>query len=371
MVFEGRPWITHLAIADLDRDGRLDVIVCEGRLNQLSWIRQTGKLEFTEGVIGQPVQAPVHVEPIDFDGDGDLDLLVASMGVVFPNNQKIGAILWLEQTAPGVFVNHVIADKVERVTDVRAADLDGDGDLDLVVAQFGYEQGKVIWMENIGGGTFAPRTLLGLSGAIHAPIADLTGDGRPDVVTVVSQEWEEIHLFENRGDRTFGARVLYGSSNEDYGSSGLAISDVNQDGRPDLLYTNGDAFDYARPGPRPWHGVQWLENKGTGKFVFHRLGNLAGAYSPIATDLDADGDLDIVAVSGFNHWEKPDAISMLCFENDGRQNFTPRILAHVPTHLIVVAAADLDGDGAVELITGSFHAYPPYERIARVTLWQR
>lgn len=368
---EGRPWITHLAIADLDRDGRLDVVVCEGRLNQVSWLRQTGPLEFEEHVIGQPVPAPVHVEAVDFDADGDLDLLVASMGVVFPNNQKIGAVIWLEQTAPGVFQNRIIAERIERVTDVRAADLDSDGDLDLAVAQFGYDEGKVVWIENQGGGKFATHLLLGLSGAIHAPVADLTGDGRPDIVALVSQEWEEIHLFEQRDNRVFDSRVVYGSTNEDYGSSGLALADVDGDGDLDLLYTNGDAFDYARPGPRPWHGVQWLENNGKGRFTFHRLGPLAGAYSPLAVDIDGDGDQDILAVSGFNHWEKPDAVSLLCFENNGEQRFTPRVLAHAPTHLFIVAAADLDGNGTVELVTGSFHAYPPFDHIGRVTLWER
>jgi hypothetical protein len=367
----GHPWITHLAIVDLDRDGRPDVVACEGRLNQVCWVRQTAKNVFVETVIGQPVQAPVHVDAVDFDGDGDLDLLIASMGVIFPNNQKIGAIVWMEQTAPGEFRNHTLAEKIERVTDVRAADLDRDGDLDLVVAQFGYDQGRVVWMENQGGGKFANHQLLALAGAIHAPVADFDGDGWPSVVTVVSQEWEEIHLFQNQRNRTFAPRVLYGSSNEDYGSSWLSLADVDRDGDWDILYSNGDAFDHARPGPRPWHGVQWLENTGRGKFVFHRLGNFPGAYSPIAIDLDGDGDQDIVAVSGFNHWEKTDAVSLLCFENDGRQRFTARPLAHLPTHLIVVAAADMDGDGAVELVTGSFHAYAPHERIARLTLWQR
>src|SRR5688572_22740080 len=366
---EGHPWITHLAIVDLDRDGLQDVVVCEGRLNQVSWVRQTAKGIYVEALIGSPVQAPVHVEAVDFDQDGDLDLLVASMGVVFPNNQKIGAVIWLEQTMPGVFQNRVLAEKIERVTDVRASD--GDRDLDLVVAQFGYEQGRVMWMENLGGGKFRPQTLLTLSGAIHAPAADLDADGWPDIVAVVSQEWEELHLFQNQRDKSFQSRVIYGSSNEDYGSSGISLADVDRDGDLDILYTNGDAFDYARPGPRPWHGVQWLENDGRGKFNFHRLGNFPGAYSPIAVDLDGDGDNDIVAVSGFNHWEKPDAVSLICFENDGAQRFTARPLAHTPTHLIVVAAADMDGDGSTELVTGSFHAYPPHDRLARLTLWQR
>jgi hypothetical protein len=61
----------------------------------------------------------------------------------------------------------------------------------------------------------------------------------------------------------------------------------------------------------------------------------------------------------------------MCFENDGRETFTPRVLAHAPTHLVVAKAADMDGDDRVELITGSFAFYPPLDRARRVTLWER
>lgn len=366
---QGRPWITDLCIVDLDQDGWLDVLFTEGRSNEVRWARQSSPGVYEETVVGDPVEGPVHVEAVDMDGDGDLDLLVAGMGIIFPNTQKIGAVVLMEQTKPGVFKNHTIAADVHRVTDVQAADLDGDGDLDLSVAQFGYDQGEVCWMENLGNWKFVTHGLHPYSGAIHAPIADFDGDGLPDIATVVSQEWEEIYLFHNQGGKVFTGKILYGSSNEDFGSSGIGIFDLNGNGRPDILYTNGDAFDYARPGPRPWHGVQWLENLGGNQFDLHRLGDFPGAYSPVAVDLDNDGDQDIVAVSGFNHWENPNATSLVCFENDGAENFALRPLAHTPTHLIVVEAADMDKDGRMELVTGSFHAYPPYKTIGRLTLW--
>jgi hypothetical protein len=172
------------------------------------------------------------------------------------------------------------------------------------------------------------------------------------------------------GQGHFRDRVLYGSTNKDYGSSGLTIGDVNKDGRPDIVYTNGDGFDYATPGSRPWHGVQWLENLGQGKFVFHRVGDFPGAFSPVVTDLNGDGFPDIVATSCFNDWKDENAVSLMCFENDGTNHFIPRILAHAPTHLVVVKAADLFNDGRIELVTGAFMFYPPYDRVSRVTLWE-
>jgi len=57
----------------------------------------------------------------------------------------------------------------------------------------------------------------------------------------------------------FHVEELFGSTNEDFGSSGISLSDLNRDGRPDILYSNGDGFGYADPGKRPWHGLQWLE----------------------------------------------------------------------------------------------------------------
>jgi len=90
------------------------------------------------------------------------------------------------------------------------------------------------------------------------------------------------------------------SSNEDYGSSGISLVDLDADGDSDLLYTSGDAFDYIphTASPRPWHGIQWLENLGDLKFQSHRISNLPGSFSPMTADVDGDGDLDVVAVGG-------------------------------------------------------------------------
>ena len=303
------------------------------------------------------------------DRDGDLDLVVASLGVLFPDNRRIGSVVVLENDGAQHFTAHIVAQGLPRVADVRAGDLDGDGDLDLAVAGFGYDQGETLWLENDGGWQFTPHELLRLSGAINAIIVDVSGDGVPDIVTLVSQEWEEIWAFVNDGKGHFTARLLWGSTNPDFGSSWISIADLDKDGDPDIIYSNGDAFDYAPANSRPWHGVQWLENRGKLTFELHRIGDLSGASSPQAADVDGDGDVDIVVVSAYNRWSDPGAESLVWLENNGHQQFTMHTVATAPTHLMTLAVGDLDGNGTADLVTGGMHISPPYDRRSRVMLW--
>jgi hypothetical protein len=368
--FSGKPWITHVAIADLDRDARQDILACDITLNAVVWLRQTAPGKFAESTLMSGLTAPVHVETADMDGDGDLDLLVACMGDVFPNNDRIGSVVLLQNDGAQHFTKHVIAEGIARVTDVRAGDFDGDRLLDLAVGQFGYDQGEIRWMRNLGGWKFESKILLNLSGTINVCVADLNGDHTLDIVALVSQQWEEIHLFENDGSGNFTSRIIFGSTNADFGSSGLSLCDLNRDGRPDLLYTNGDGMDYAEPGRRPWHGLQWLENTGSGNFRYHRIGDMPGAYSPVGVDLEGRGLMDIVCVSAYNDWTKPDAAALVVFRNDGRMNFIPHVLAQAPIQLVSCAVGELDGSSRPSVVAGAFHAYPPFERMGRLTLWR-
>jgi hypothetical protein len=127
-------------------------------------------------------------------------------------------------------------------------------------------------------------------------------------------------------------------------------------------------FKGARP-PRPWHSVQWLENRGGMKFEHRPIGKFEGASGAVAADIDGGGDLDVVAVSCYNFWEKADSRSMIWFENDGKMNFTGHDIAHSPTHLISLEAADMNNDGKPDIITIRMNVYPPFTKDGRVTLW--
>src|SRR5262245_42144724 len=131
-----RPRITNVRIVDLDKDGRPEVLVCDAQRNRVFLYRQGAGSTWEEQALGDEVNCPAGATPADLDGDGDLDLVVAVLGSVLPADDRIGGVVWLENQGGGKFVNHTLLDNVRRVSDVQAADLDGDGDIDLAVAEF-------------------------------------------------------------------------------------------------------------------------------------------------------------------------------------------------------------------------------------------
>ena len=367
--FAEQPMISNVAVSDLDNDGLLDIIVCDAKDNFVSWIRQFPAGKYEEKILAKDLIAPAHVQVIDYDKDSDLDIMVAVLGLLYPSNDKIGMVVILENDGKCNFIKHIVVDKIARVSDVRAGDLDGDGDMDLAVAQFGYDDGETRWIENLGNWKFNNHILQNLSGPINVEIVDIDYDNDLDIISLVSQEWEEIYCYLNDGKGKFQVKLLWGSDNEDFGSSGILMYDLNLDGKLDILYTNGDAFDYIPPRGRPWHGLQWFENKGNLNFEFHRITTFVGAYSLRPDDMDKDGDIDLFAVSAFNLWDNPASQSFIWIENLGNMQFMKHDITNNPTHLITLETGDFNNDGWTDFVTGGMYPYPPFDRMSRVTLW--
>ncbi len=364
------PKISFVKIHDLDKDGLLDVLVCDCTKNSIGWIRQVEQGKFNEQVLAEQIIAPALLSCADIDGDGDTDLLVAVLGQLFPTNDPVGSVVILENIGQMRFKPRVLLDEVARVADVQGGDLDEDGDLDLVVTQFGYYDGGIQWLENQGNWKFESHQLQSLAGGIHGVVADIDQDGHVDITALVSQEIESIFAFYGDGSGAFQESKLYSAGNPDFGSAGISLFDLDGDGDLDILYCNGDAFDYSPPRPWPWHGFQWLENLGRAKFKVHRVLDFGGAVNARAADFDGDNDMDVFVASTFNDWESPESQSLILLKNAGNMNFISHPLANTPTHIQSLDIGDLDGDGRLDLVTGGMHVSDPYDRVERVVWWQ-
>lgn len=362
------PLITNVQILDFDGDGINDILYCDAGNNRVVLRRLASSGSTSDQTLIADVAAPAHATPVDIDGDGDLDIVVSVLGNIQPDDGVVGRVELYEQTPAG-FVRHVILDDVRRVADVQPGDFDGDGDLDLAVAVFGYNRGEVLWLENRGDFQFLDHHLYNAPGAIHVPVADYDGDGDLDIATIISQEEEELVAFENLGGGKFKTRPLWLTPNMDLGSAGLIHADLDQDGDEDLILPAGDNLEDFDAYPQPYHGCLWFENKGDWKFEEHRISDLGGTYAAAVADMDGDNDLDIVLASMTNDWYSPAHASLVWLENDGQQNFTTWQLDNQPIHLVTVAVGDLNQDGLPDIAAGSLNMRKPFDRIQAVPYW--
>ena len=359
------PEVVNVNLVRLARGGKLQILVCE-----CDPLKNEGRVLLVDPHVEPPtwkvlakVPAPAHAEVVDLDGDGHMDILVACLGQFFPTDDQVGSVVWLRGRGDGTFEPITLLRDVGRVADVQVADFHGTGKLDLVVAEFGWRHtGSVLLLENRTTDwtkpEFVPRVLDERHGAIHVPVADLDGDGRPDFVALISQEHETVVAFLNEGGGKFRKEVIYAAPHPAYGSSGIQLVDLDGDGDLDVLYTNGDVLD--KPFLlKPYHGVHWLENRGRYPFAHHRLADMPGVTRAVAVDVDGDGDLDILAVSYLPAEEFPrrDELNLdavLWLEQTTKGTFVRRPLETKTCDHFTCAAGDLKGDGRPSLVVGNF-----------------
>jgi hypothetical protein len=339
----------------------LDILACEMRGGLVMLLRPYEPSP--QWKVLARVPNPAHAEVIDLDGDGVQDVLVADLGSFPPTDRRCGSVVWLRGRPDGSFEPVTLLEKVGRVADVQAADFRGVGKLDLVVAAFGWQQtGELLYLENQTTDwkkpAFVPRVLDGRHGAIHVPVADLNQDGRPDFVALFGQEHEAVVAFLNEGGGKFRQQDLFKAPHPGYGSSGIQLVDMNRDGKLDVLYTNGDILDEPYLF-KPYHGVQWLENKGGLRFEHHPLAVMYGVHRAVAADLRGTGLVDVLAVSflpadKFPERGKRKADAVVVLEQTSPGKWERHSLGSIDGDHTTCAAGDLYGTGRVDLVVGNF-----------------
>ena len=297
---------------------------------------------------------PCRVTPADLDGDGAVEILVSDLGSLLPNDRQQGAV-WSFSPKDNWAAQPILT-SVARVSDVQPADFDADGDVDLVVAEFGWRRtGQIVLVWNEGPQQWREAVLDKRHGAIDVSVVDLNADGRPDVVALLSQEYEAVVGYLNQGDGTFKPESLYEAGDPSFGSSGIQVIDFDADGDFDILHTNGDNSDdnYTKP----FHGVRWLENLGKTPYLVHELTTMPGVHRAVAGDVDLDGDLDVVAVSLLPPNVAPSApgtASILWLEQTAGQHFVRHVVETGLTDHSSCELVDWDSDGDLDLCVTHF-----------------
>ncbi len=211
---EGKPWTKYtidekigetrtIRVGDFNRDGKPDLLATARTGNLVAWYENPGKLgqPWKKHVIDDKTVSPVHGHPVDLDGDGDLDVVMA-VGM-FDSNP--GEIVWYENVgSPGdgtTWKKHVLA-KLPGAFEAFAADLDGDGKLDIVASAWSGPAGRVVWLHNPGDPKKPwPMHVLKKDWARANQViaADLDGDKRLDIIAGAERGANEVRWWRNEG----------------------------------------------------------------------------------------------------------------------------------------------------------------------------
>ncbi|MCP4573432.1 MAG: T9SS type A sorting domain-containing protein [bacterium] len=285
----------------------------------------TIEAEGANGGFLAPTHRSVGTEPIalcpgDFNDDGDMDLVVANYGDnTMQHLEGNGDGGWVRSSALPVGVEpHAVI----------TVDLDRDGSLDAVVANYGGDNVSVLI--NDGTGRFAKHALYDTgTGPESLCAADFDGDGWLDLATA-NGESNDISVLINDGTGKFSPDELYSCGGHPYF---VSSGDLNDDGHTDLVAANASSDDLAV-----------FLNDGTGDFA-PRVGIPAGNYpnSVFPADLDQDGDLDLVVGLGVDD-------DLVVLFNDGFASFTAPVAYTAGNGPYAGPPVDVDGDEDLDLI---------------------
>lgn len=344
-----------ISLGDLDGDGKVDVTSANFTDNTISVFRNSsiiGTVSFDSKIDILSGDSPIGISTNDIDGDGKLDIIVANtysaIISVFQNTCTVGNISFATKVDFDIQHNFVYP------RCITIGDMDGDGKPDIITGNNketnSYSDISIlINIGTIGNISFAPNINFP-TGANFWPQyisnGDLDGDGKSDIV-IANSYGNTISILRNIGaigNISFSSKIDFISGTSPYS---VSIGDIDGDGKPDLISANLDASTFS-----VLRNISSLGNISFDSKIDFITGICLGgtqSYSTFITDMNGDGKPDLLVSNGglssvaiFLNTSTPGAIS-----------FSPSVEFITDDYPMSIAVSDIDGDGVPDICTGN------------------
>lgn len=325
-----------LVAADLDGDGDVDFAAADSGAATLSWYENSAgdAMSWSRVDVVTTETGVQSVAAADMDGDGDLDLLTAA--------GTLERVAWWPYDSATGFSSTpvVVASSITATRFATPADLDKDGDMDVLATA----DGELLWFEGSSSGTSWTSSSIDatLGSPIFAKALDLDLDADVDLVVTDSSD-DKVYAYENSGSQSWGREEI-ASVNGAYSISAL---DFDSDGDADFVgsATDGDlVFWLEHPDGDPWTDIWTLRTV---------QATAGGPYRATAADLDGDGDVDLAAAlktDGDLRWYPNRSLHRNAPFAAGVQ------VEHNFSAATYIKTADMDLDGDSDLVSASPNA---------------
>ena len=324
---------------NIDRDtGKIKLGDMQGRLLTYDYTQDSLVLH---GNFTRPITAYNTKNNVEYITTvGNLNPSELASGKIFlVNEDKVTAI-------PEIF---------HRPVHTEVQDLNSDGINEILVSEFGYLTGKLSLLKQKDTLTYEKKVLINQPGVIRLVVKDMNGDGKKDIIALVSQGDESITILYQENDLNFRMEKVIRFS-PIYGSSWFELIDFDNDGDDDIVTVNGDNADKTYT-PKPYHGMRLHINDGNNRFVEAYFYPMNGATRVVSRDFDQDGDFDFGLLSTFPDYENTKESSFIYLENKNTTDFVFEDSTFKESNFarwLLMDAGDVDGDGDEDIILSAF-----------------
>lgn len=319
-----------IVVADFDGNGLKDIVRQNIGDHYIILMYQISNLEFTKDTLELywDNKGPGQMSLGDLDGDGDIDLII-------PENGNVdGDISWFENI-DGKLYRHYLYHEIKAVSVIKSDDIDNDNDVDIVVlagdenSNSAVSENEIVWYENIGNNNFLENRI---DDNILLPsdliIADINKNGTKDIIVTAQNENKLIWYKKNNVD--WDEIDIDINVNK---PTGIAVADINSDTNLDIvLCSQGDRTIYS------------YVNNGLGEFTKHIIDdNILNPEKIIADDFNNDGNVDLALAASDS------ANSVVFYLNQTNGNFQKTFLS-INQFGKCIAAGDWDNNGETDIV---------------------